>query len=1089
MTIVNQPFGNQPSSSAPAPAPAPAQTVEDEAPKPLTEVAPGVFYDDAAAQASGYEPPEFSGPMDFLGQLVTGKLIGKYPPADAYRLPENAAEAAELREESESAYTAARAIRMDAKALEFDGKFNPEGDEVSKLINDAAALGQGQFYLADTDEQAENALENLFGEGNVRIIRDEGPFFNAFDARRYVSVRRPSDGTFTDFEPTTVSFTDYAKRVAPGLLAEVGASSAVVGTAFLASTAVAAASGPFAVVTAPTMFVYTLYTGGKSIEMGRQYLQDELGLNDEEAIEFSNFLDAAKEAATPRPFSLTRDDISDEQRARELSGLLETVFTVVPGLKAKLRLYSDRARSTPGVLSRADLDKEELFASAKSAAGTIDQTAAGGTLDIGVPLESLMLQQTTSNRIIARLAALAEQTSTILPRKQQAQMQSVVEYLTTYGNRVGKGDFNQYKNAVASLGERLETVKNTPDSILPQNLSDIGENIGSLEDLFLKLRGIQARGMYANVFDKLGGASYDLKDIRNLLPGKRTIVPTTPADATAKTPGKVAGELPTPERGEQIIDNLITDLLSVGRVQKDGTRILTPAQIEAAARDFAEKNPEFTFDVKTIDTPAKLLQVYASRFGQLSKDQFGEFGATYNPKLQARAIKIRNELLDLIGKPREEIKDIEQIRVDLGEANAFYRQTDEMTSQSLQVAARRGRKGPTGEEPADIAETVGTTPSAKGRSAPAVATLENINAQEAYVREFLNNPDNIEALAKSTELGDLIDAGAPAMDKLRTYFANVFSHKLSRTLPGDPSDLTQPSDVIDFLDSFDPKQLELLGIDRGMQDQIREDAREAAQLQVAGMLKEVSEAPDNAQIADLFELALSGNSLDVNKRINELMGVVKKAADPDEALRRKQQLRAGLLNHIFSVDKGIFDPVVSNSAFAEVGQTTLNVKKFATVMNQLKRAKVFGDGDANLLTKDDEIVLDAMLEYAGVINRQGADAGSALAGAQIIGELFTLDPFKFVSGIARLASQRRLSALFADDDFVKLATGIRKPMSAKERLRIMFAGKTAMGAIIARVAMTQTDARQNLDEQTDAMLATPPQGSGIPNDPFGAVFP
>ena len=51
--------------------------------------------------------------------------------------------------------------------------------------------------------------------------------------------------------------------------------------------------------------------------------------------------------------------------------------------------------------------------------------------------------------------------------------------------------------------------------------------------------------MYANVFDKLGRASYDLEDIRNLLPGKRTIVPTTPADATAKTPGKVAGELPT----------------------------------------------------------------------------------------------------------------------------------------------------------------------------------------------------------------------------------------------------------------------------------------------------------------------------------------------------------------------------------------------------------------------------------------------------------------------------------------------------------------------------------------------------------------
>ena len=226
-------YGVSPSQIPAQPAPPP---VDDSEPLPVTEVLPGVFYDEKTARDLGYEKPEFEGVTDFLGQLFTGKLIDTFPPADAYTVPEDADEAAALRESSEQAYRDARTIRMSERASEFNTLFNPDGDEVAQMLNERAAMGQSQFYLADTDEQYQNNLENIFGEGNVRIIKDEGPYFSIFDAGKYVSVRR-DDGTFTDFEPVTVSPMDYAKRVAPGLVTEVAASGAVVGAAFAPAAA------------------------------------------------------------------------------------------------------------------------------------------------------------------------------------------------------------------------------------------------------------------------------------------------------------------------------------------------------------------------------------------------------------------------------------------------------------------------------------------------------------------------------------------------------------------------------------------------------------------------------------------------------------------------------------------------------------------------------------------------------------------------------------------------------------------------------------------------------------------------------------
>ena len=192
------------------------------------------------------------------------------------------------------------------------------------------------------------------------------------------------------------------------------------------------------------------------------------------------------------------------------------------------------------------------------------------------------------------------------------------------------------------------------------------------------------------------------------------------------------------------------------------------------------------------------------------------------------------------------------------------------------------------------------------------------------------------------------------------------------------------------------------------------------------------------------------------------------------------ELRGGLLNYIFSVDKGIFKQIDSPSPFGDVGQLTIDVPKFQQIVQQLKHSGVFKDG--GILTKQDETMLDALVEYSAVINNRGADAGSALAGAQIIGEMFTIDPHKFISGLARLGSQARIAQLFANDQFVKAVTGTGKPMSTAEKLRTMFAGKGAFGSVIADVAMEQMGIRESDAEQTDRML----QDSG--GDAVGSIY-
>jgi len=114
-------------------------------------------------------------------------------------------------------------------------------------------------------------------------------------------------------------------------------------------------------------------------------------------------------------------------------------------------------------------------------------------------------------------------------------------------------------------------------------------------------------------------------------------------------------------------------------------------------------------------------------------------------------------------------------------------------------------------------------------------------------------------------------------------------------------------------------------------------------------------------------------------------------------------------------------------------------------------------------------------EYSAIVKAQIADAGSALSGAQIIGNLFTLDPRKFASGIARLTTQNRIANLLVSQDMIDMALGQGRKMTRMEKLKNLFFGKNALGNLIFMEAYR--DDGMSTSEQTDDMLST----QSVPN--------
>jgi len=221
----------------------------------------------------------------------------------------------------------------------------------------------------------------------------------------------------------------------------------------------------------------------------------------------------------------------------------------------------------------------------------------------------------------------------------------------------------------------------------------------------------------------------------------------------------------------------------------------------------------------------------------------------------------------------------------------------------------------------------------------------------------------------------------------------------------------------------------------------------------------------NTELKNVFDNIVQARDLDLTKTVDTMMDVIGKLPKGQQKTEIAN-VRAGLLDYVFSKQSGVFQEVTQKqSAYSQIGDTIIMPNKLDEVIIKLDGAGVF----QKILTAEDKKLLNGMKNYVGVIQNAGTDAGSALAGAQIIGNMFTLDPGKFISGMARLSAQGRIAKLFANKAFSDAMTGIGPTQPQSKKLLRYFTGAGAVGNIITQFALLGSQ-RSGESVQTEDML-------------------
>jgi len=940
----------------------------------------------------------------------------------------------------------------------FGEKFNFEPTETSNLINEKAGVKiQRDLAFVDDEDDYINVLNKYLGEGNFRVFEDKDK--KGFDPKYYVSVKR-DDGTFTDYSPATRTLAETFTKIATQAGYETAASAANLAQA---STLGYAVSG-IPVIGIPlgiTLFTYQLYTGGKGIERGREFIKNELEINDAEQIE-----------SIYQFFENTKNQVIDLQNplnigaggfAEELSGVLEVVGGIA-GVKSLLKVAFSNIREKY-VLKNVKIEgRDKGFDTLVKTQDAIRATKEGGELAVegSTGLKPFMLTQVLDEKLLNRLGALAEQTSLVIPTRLKEQMQSAVNYITQYQKNIGAGNFKSFQNAVANFGQFISKAKSMDRADI--DYTDIGENIVALDELNTILRNVQSKGMYKKIFDKLQNSSYNLDDLRELISKQyKTIIPTSdPGKATTK---KTVGELLAANKGEMALRKLILDVMDLGRTSNKGTkpRELNVGQLKSAVETFNKNNPGFNIDPADVSSPAKILQEYASRFGYLAKNVFGDSApeATKNPILAKQAMEMRNGLLELIGKPK---KPVEGIDKELKAANDFYKKTFDTTT--LLEQARLGAKQDAIVEPADISEMILGVPGGSTRGRASTKTLEYINKMEEYVRA---NIDKISGINEKD------------LTKLKGAFLETLRFKIGRAASTDPAQKKDVTALDVYLNSFEPRSLLALGIDKATEKKLRADAKVIAQLNDAKFLDITGvTTPEDTPFRFVYEELLKGGSTEKFKNMRNLLTVAKTAAKMGDKTQL-ENIRKGLLEFIISKDSGVIDTVTKKTAYAGVGTDVIDVNAFKQIMDEING----NPGFAEILTKKDIDVLNTIFDYTAIIQQAGTDAGAALSGAQLVSNVITIDPRKLVSALTRIAAQRKIAQFIASGTMAERAldytAGKGVFMSPMEKAKALMIGPQTLGTIAARFALEGIDDTydiRSIEEQTEEILEAPALSPG-----------
>ena len=1079
------------------------------------EVRPNVFFDPSVAEAMGYKETPTSGVLDTIKKAFTGQL--ESPPPEAFitqdlpnipivnafedLLPTDVTQTVTsdqmsgLRINQMQRMNDARYARLSEAAQSFGVDVIPgyESDEIAKLIAEKSKAldldGQQLLYLADTPEQYKNALGQMFGDENVRMIEDKGVNYNMFAPQHYVSVKT-ADG-WTDFAPATVGLGSFLDRYAPGIGAETAAYLPLVPLAMKVGAVTASVSGPFAIATAPIATAYTLFAGGKGLEKGRQFLQDTYGLNGAQADAvkgyFDTITDAVKEIAFPEFIQDFADDTfaevaftptdnipgsTTEEKSQQMAAYIESALGTVPGLRALIRQAKHKLFES-GAIDVIKKYKESGVNTQAIAVRTQGKGTKGADdplyLGAGSMLKSLTLPQISKSKILDRLTSLVAQNTVRIDEKLREQMKSLVNYAQAAKDKVGAGDVKAFRQTLENVGTSLNSYKNAaPPAVAAtdRSLLKIGESLGSLEEMFLAMRHMVSQNQYGDIFSKLKNAKYDLSSVRERLSSDlRTIIPTTAPASKPKT--RVDPDMMAPTRGEMQFDNLIDEIMKLGTSQPNGSRQLNKDQVGKAVERFQTEHPEFTFTPEDITSPAELLHMYAKRFGDLAVNTFGTGAPAYNPGRYKQAIGMKNALLDLIGSPIGlDKKEATAIRKQLDDANEYSSETFELTSTDVQNKARIARRGPETAESGQLAADIAYP------KAEVTKTTLNMAEQSRQIQQFLEIPQNVKDLTKylkdknsAVDLDKTAPKAIQAFDDLQTYVKNRVDDALNRTATADTSIQKPVTALDDVLSEFkDPALRDALGLTEDVVAQLRIDASLLAKFRDSQVIGNVRDLAPNSSFNEVFSQIDFSSRATIRKDLDNITLAVRRAPNAEAKAAAKQNLREGLFSFLLSPESGVLKTVAKSGTILDYGDIEVDADKLTKLIDDVRAS-----GGDDILTEIDFAILEGIAQYSAVVKAQIADAGSALSGAQIIGNLFTLDPRKFASGIARLTSQDRIAKLLISEDMVQMALGQGRPATRLEKIKNLFFGKTSIGSIVLNEAMKEDP--MTTEQQTDDILS------------------
>ena len=502
--------------------------------------------------------------------------------------------------------------------------------------------------------------------------------------------------------------------------------------------------------------------------------------------------------------------------------------------------------------------------------------------------------------------------------------------------------------------------------------------------------------------------------------------------------------------GEPKLDSIVQHLFALGR-ESGGIRRLSKESVSKALQVLKKNHPEYAKYIDNhsiqIKTPAQLLHMYATILGNMSKSVFSkDVGTASNPQLASFAQGLREEILNTISKPIGGKIDVSK---ELKDANTFYKETLDSISSPLQIAARVSSK--TGGEKTLIPSEMGLTGAAAGPTNRFFITAENIKFQEQYVNNALKGTGK-----------------KPPKDVLKQAFTDILAYKIGGAGNVAQTKTETSQSVKQFLENYTPNEKSVLGLTPKNEKTILKDLEVISQLDNIKFAERymLGSRITNTEVKNVFDNAINKtNAAEFAQDVDTMMAIIARMP-AKEGKASLENLRSSMYDYIISKQSGVLKEITDkNAAFAQIGDLTINPRALNDLIEKLNSAGVFDKilnkkitlADGSKITEKENLL--NVQNYVGVIQQAGADAGSALSGAQLIGELFTLDPSKFVSAVTRISAQGRLAKLFTNKKFADAITGLGKPRATttagkiKAELGQYFFGKGSVANITAQVAL------------------------------------